>query len=206
MKRQPTKPIACYVRISTANGRQKTDSQRSEIKTWLRSQGINSDLYRWFEDRQTGTTTQRPDLQKMLRLVELGRISTVVVFKLDRLARNMRHALEVMETLTAHDCRIVATSQGFDFSGPAGALMFRLLSAFSEFENETRRERQEAGIAVYKAKHGRWGRRPNPKRYRQVKCLIDKGLTVQQAAEKLGVTRQAVYYSLSQVRAERYGD
>jgi DNA invertase Pin-like site-specific DNA recombinase len=162
----------------------------------MKSQGINSDRYRWFEDKATGTTTQRPELQRMLRLVALGRINVVVVFKLDRLARNMRHALEVMETLTAHDCRIVATSQGFDFSGPTGALMFRLLSAFSEFENETRKERQEAGIAVYKQKHGRWGRRPNEKRYRQVKRLIDRGLSVQQAANRLGVTRQAIYYSL----------
>ncbi len=103
-----------YIRVSSPKG-QKTDSQRAELEAWLRRRRSKS--VQWFEDRETGTTLQRDAFQKLQAAIFAGKIDTVVVWKLDRLARNLKegvnvladwcqrgvrvHALEVIDSSTA---------------------------------------------------------------------------------------------------------
>ena len=188
--------IAFYVRVSTTTT-QTTDLQRSALRQWARSQGLNSNRYEWFEDRLSGTTNDRPSLLRMLEAVKRKRIQTVVVSKLDRLARSLKGGLEVLESLTEAGCRIVSVSQNLDMmSGPVGTLVRNLIMAVSEFEVETRRDRVKAGVVAYRERVGTWGRPKNHTRYDKVKGMRDRGMSVPQIASRLKVTRQAIYYLL----------
>lgn len=76
---------AAYIRVSSRKG-QKTDSQRAELETWFRRHRIKG--VEWFEDHDTGTTMKREAFEKLQAAIFAGKIDTVAVWKLDRLARN----------------------------------------------------------------------------------------------------------------------
>ena len=76
--------IGVYIRVSSPKG-QKTDSQRAELETWLKRQ--RHKRAQWFEDRESATTMQREAFQKLQAAIFAGQITTVVIWKLDRLAR-----------------------------------------------------------------------------------------------------------------------
>ncbi len=140
--------IACYVRVSTK--RQRTDSQRAEIKRWLDGNGIDLSTVVWFEDKETGKTLCRPAFEKLQKAVFNGQVKTVVVWKLDRLSRSLRDGVNVLADWCERGVRVVSTTQGVDLSGPVGRMVAALLLGVAEIELEYRRERQAAGIRVAK--------------------------------------------------------
>src|SRR5450755_3106814 len=81
------------IRVSSPKG-QKTDSQRAELEAWLKRH--RSKTVRWFEDRESATTLQRDTFQKLQAAIFAGKIDTVVVWKLDRLARNLKEGVNVL--------------------------------------------------------------------------------------------------------------
>jgi len=85
--------VGVYIRVSSAKG-QKTDSQRAELEAWLRRQRVKA--VQWFEDRESATTMQRYAFQKLRAAIFAGQIDTVVVWKLDRLARSLREGVNVL--------------------------------------------------------------------------------------------------------------
>ena len=85
--------IAVYIRVSSPKG-QKTDSQRAEVEAWINRQRIKR--ARWFEDRDSATNLQRDAFKKLQDAIFAGEIDTVVVWKLDRLARNLKEGVNVL--------------------------------------------------------------------------------------------------------------
>jgi len=79
---------AVYIRVSSPKG-QKTDSQRAELEAWLKRHHYKS--VQWFEDHDSGTTMQREAFQRLQAVIFAGEIKTVVVWKLDRLARSLSY-------------------------------------------------------------------------------------------------------------------
>jgi DNA invertase Pin-like site-specific DNA recombinase len=86
--------IAVYIRVSTHS--QKTASQRADIRRWLTAHGHDPDSIQGFEDKDTGATMQRPGLIALKEAIFAGRVKTVVVWKLDRLARSMREGINIL--------------------------------------------------------------------------------------------------------------
>ena len=86
--------IAVYIRVSSQN--QKTASQKADIRRWLTAHGHDLENVLWFEDRETGATMQRPSLIDLKEAIFAGRVKTVVVWKLDRLARSMREGINIL--------------------------------------------------------------------------------------------------------------
>ena len=86
--------IACYCRVSTRH--QKTDSQRAEIERWLHNNNLDRLAVRWFEDKESGTTTQRLAFEQMQKGIFEGIIKTVVVWKLDRISRRQRDGINLL--------------------------------------------------------------------------------------------------------------
>lgn len=182
--------IAAYVRVSTHG--QNAASQKAAITRWLRGHD-HTDVV-WFVDTGTGDNLNRPGFEEMQRAIFLGEIDTVVVFKLDRISRTLRDGISLLCDWLEKGIRLVAVSQGHDFSGTTGRLIASVLFSVSEMEQETRRERQAEGIAVAKAEGRYKGRKPgslvaDPERAR---TLREQGLKVAEIAAALEVTDRTV--------------
>lgn len=89
--------IGVYIRISSYS--QKADSQRAEIEKWLTSHGHDLANVLWFEDTETGKTLDRPAFKKLQATIFDGTVKTVVVWKLDRLARGLKDGINILREL-----------------------------------------------------------------------------------------------------------
>lgn len=141
---------AALIRVSTVG--QSLEGQRDAIATWLRGNGIDPETIIWIEDKQTGNNLNRPGLMRLRQMIFNGEISTVVMFKLDRLSRNMREGLDLLCEWCERDVRVVSVTQQIDLTGWVGKMIAAVLLGIAEGENETRMERQMAGIRAAKLK------------------------------------------------------
>lgn len=143
-----------YMRISKADGSQSTDLQRDE----LLAAGV--DQAQLYEDQASGKREDRPGLTSCLKALREG--DTLMVWKLDRLGRNLRHLINTVHDLTARGVGLkVLTGQGaaIDTTSAAGKLVFGIFAALAEFERELISERTVAGLTSARAR-GRKGGRP----------------------------------------------
>ncbi len=201
MKTKPkTVAAAAYVRVSTTG--QNEAGQRSEIERWLSGNGINTKDVQWFIDKKSGDNLKRPSFEKLQKAVFAGEIGTVVVFKLDRLSRNLRDGINTLGDWCERGIRVVSTSQQLDFNGVTGQLIAAVLFAVAEMEQETRRERQAVGIEVAKRKGKYKGRRKGTLKGKPGRALKlqGKGLTGDEIAQSLGVSRPTVFRYLKQAK------
>ena len=141
---------AAYIRVSSHS--QKTASQKADIRRWLTAHGHDPDTVQWFEDKETGATLQRPGLLALKEAIFAGTVKTVVVWKLDRLARSMREGINTLTAWCESGVRVVSVTQQIDLSGTVGHLVAGVLFAIAEIELQHTRERQAAGITAAKSK------------------------------------------------------
>jgi DNA invertase Pin-like site-specific DNA recombinase len=184
--------IGVYVRVSSQG--QKADSQRAEIQRWLEAHGHALDAVQWFEDKETGATMHRSGFIRLQEALFAGTVKTVIVWKLDRIARSMREGINTLSQWCESGVRVVSITQQIDLAGTVGHLVAGVLFAIAEIELQHVKERQAVGISlakqrgVYKGrKHGTTKARPE--RARQ---LRDKGMTLSEVAEALGVDKRTV--------------
>ena len=193
--------IACYCRVSSRS--QKTDSQKAELTRWLAHQGHDLPAVQWFEDIERGQTLRRPAFARLQRAIETGTITTVVVWKLDRLARRQQDGINLLAEWCARNVRVVAVTQQIDLSGPVGRMVASVLFGLAEIEWEYRRERQAAGIAVAKAQGVYHGRQQGTTKAlpQRAATLRQRGLTVLEIATALGVSERTVFRYLMGIHA-----
>jgi len=144
-----------YMRVSKADGSQSFDLQRDA----LIAAGVQP--RRLYEDQVTGKAERRPGLDQCLKALRTG--DTLVVWKLDRLGRDLRHLVNLVHELTARDVGFrVLTGEGaaIDTTTPSGKLVFGIFAALAEFERELIRERTIAGLAAARARGRAGGRKP----------------------------------------------
>ena len=120
-----------YIRVSSPKG-QKTDSQRAELEAWLKRHRMKA--VQWFEDRDSATNMQRDAFQKLQTAIFAGKVTTVVVWKLDRLARSLKEGVNVLADWCQRGVRVIAITQQIDLSGPVGHLIASLLFGIAEME------------------------------------------------------------------------
>jgi DNA invertase Pin-like site-specific DNA recombinase len=196
----PFRPtVAAYVRVSTKE--QNEGSQREEISRWLQGNGIDPGAVRWFVDRgESGDTLNRPAFKDLQRSIFMGETKTIICYKLDRLSRKLHHGINLLVDWIDKGLRVVCTSQQIDFNGTIGSMLAAVLLGFAQLEQETRRERQAAGIAAAKkkSKDGKcpWGGRNNgtfKAKPERALALQAKGLSVAEIANAMGVAPMSVY-------------
>ena len=189
--------IACYCRVSSA--RQKTDSQKPEIRRWLDGNRIDPSTVGWFEDKETGKTLKRPAFDRLQKAIFAGTVTTVVVWKLDRISRGQRDGVNLLADWCERGVRVVAVTQQIDLSGTVGRMVASVLFGLAEIESEYRRERQAAGIAVAKERGVYRGRERGTTKApsRRARELRGRGLTVQEIATALGVSRRTAFRYLA---------
>ncbi len=184
-----------YMRVSKSDGSQTIDLQRDA----LIASGV--DPAQIYEDRASGRLDARPGLDATLKALRTG--DTLVVWKLDRLGRNLRHLVNTVHDLTKQGVGFkVLTGHGasIDTTTPAGKLVFGIFAALSEFERELISERTRAGIASARAR-GRKGGAPfkmTVAKVRLAMTAMGKPKTkVADLCRELGVTRQTLYRHVS---------
>jgi DNA invertase Pin-like site-specific DNA recombinase len=188
------------MRVSITKG-QDTRSQEPDLTTWAKAQ---ADDVAWYRDRFTGTTMDRPGLERLLAAVRSGKITRVCCWRLDRLGRTAKGLLTLLNELQALGVGFVSLREGFDLGTPAGRLMAGVLASVAAYETEVRKERQLAGIAKARAEGKRWGGRKAGTRVRLteeketlIHQLYSEGKPVAAIARLVGLTRKTVYRALS---------
>ena len=191
--------VGIYLRVSSTKG-QETRSQEPDLQTWAKAQ---PDEIVWYRDRFTGTTMERPGLEKLLADVRSGKVSKVCVWRLDRLGRTAKGLLTLLDELQVLGVGFVSLREGFDLSTPAGRLMAGVLASVAAYETEVRKERQLAGIAKAKAEGKSWGGRKVGTRVKVteeketvIRQLHDKGYSIASSARTVGLTRKTIYRAL----------
>ena len=176
--------IVGYARVGTAD--QNADAQHDA----LREAGCE----RIFTDKASGKLARRPQLDALLEYVRPGDV--VVITKLDRLGRSLRHLLDLASTLADRDVDLRVLHQGIDTTGPTGKLTFAILGAVAEFERNLISERTNEGLAAARARGRKGGRRPvlSGAKAEHARKLRDGGEhTMTQIAELVGCSRATLY-------------
>lgn len=154
---------------------------------------------RVFTDKASGKLARRPQLDRALDHLREG--DTLVVTKLDRLGRSIRHMLELAADLEKRGVDLKVLDQGIDTSTPGGRLFFHILAAIAEFERELLSERTLDGLAAARARGRKGGRRPvmTPEKIQVARQMYDsKSYTMDQIAKTVGVSRATLYRHLDE--------
>ena len=178
-------PLYGYARVSTID--QDLRLQRATLKA------AGCDVIR--AEKATGSRRDgRTELQVLLDLVRPG--DTLIVTRIDRLARSMKDLQDIVHELKIHGVALRATKQPIDTGTAAGKAFFDMLGVFSEFETNLRRERQLDGIAAAKARGVYTGRKPqiDPAAIQQLRDQEKLGPSA--IAKRLGIGRATVYRRL----------
>ena len=188
--------IAVYIRVSSPKG-QRTDSQRAEVEPWINRRRIKR--LRWFEDHDSATNLERNAFKKLQDAIFAGEIDTVVVWKLDRLARNLKEGVNVLADWCQRGVRVISITQQVDLSGSVGNLIASLLFGIAEIELQHSKERQAIGIALAKKRGVYTGRRLGTTKAMpaRARALRKQKLTIPEIAQALGVKQRTVYNYLS---------
>ena len=151
------------------------------------------DITRLFEDAASGAKADRPALQDMLAFIREG--DEVVVFSIDRLARNLRDLEDIIRDVNRVGASVTFLTERLTFSGSDDAmstLMLQMMGAFAQFERTMIRKRQAEGIKLAKGQGVYKGRKPSIDRV-AVTNMLNAGSSVTSIAKSLGIARQSVY-------------
>jgi len=176
-----------YARVST------TDQDAQLQHDALTAAGC----YRIFTDTASGALQSRPELTKLLDQLRPG--DTLVVWRLDRLGRSIRHLIDQLSDLQDRGIEFRSLQENIDTTTSGGRLVFHIFASLAEFERDLITERTNAGLAAARAR-GRVGGRPPKLTEDQIttaKKLYDQqDMTVAQIGEVLGVSRSTIYRAL----------
>jgi len=177
---------AVYARVSTVD--QEPENQLAELRRYSSAREWASQEY--VDRGVSGAKDRRPALDDLLRAARRRQFDVLVCWRLDRLGRNLRHLITLLDELQALGIAFVSLAEGIDATTPAGKLQMHILGAIAEFERERIRERVLAGLQRARAQGQRLGRPRVPvpiERVRQVSTL-----PLNLAAQALGVSRSTV--------------
>jgi DNA invertase Pin-like site-specific DNA recombinase len=180
-----------YARVST--GLQNLNLQEDQLNQY--------GCEKIFSDHISGSKSKRPGLDKAIEFARAG--DTIVVWRLDRLGRNMEDLITLVNELNNRGVSFHSLEENItmDKSSSTGQLLFHLFAAFAEFERNLILERSSAGRIAARAR-GRYGGRPeklNNKDLKLLKTLYDNGTPIKTIAEQWKVSRTTIYRYLNKI-------
>jgi len=151
-----------------------------------------------FQEKITGKLRERPELSQCIRMLRAG--DTLVVWKLDRLARSLKDLVEIVQDLNDRGIGFRSLTEAIDTTSSGGRLVFHIFGALAEFEHSLIRERTTAGLEAARARGRKGGRKPSmsPSDIRKAAAmLLDPKMTKIEVAEHFGVSRTTLNSSLT---------
>lgn len=181
-----------YIRVSSWD--QSTASQEAEIDRWLALHPEETAIVRFVDEGESGTTMDRPAFQKMMNDVHRGRVKKIVIWRTDRLGRTAAGLTALFEELREKGVTLISIRDGFDLETPSGRMMATIIASVAQWETETRRERQHAGIQVAKGKGVYKGRRSGTtkKNPQAAVTLFKAGNNLVQISEQLHTSTKTI--------------
>ena len=185
--------IALYSRVSTLHG-QDPEMQLRELREYAASRGWEiTDEYT--DLGISGSKDSRPALNRLMFDAHQRKFDGILVWKLDRFARSLKHLVNALAEFEALGVAFVSLRDHIDLSTPSGRLMFQIIGAMAEFERSLIQERVRAGLRNAKAKGKRLGRPPAAVDKSEVLAMRKAGESWRAIAGKLGVGLATVYRS-----------
>lgn len=149
-----------YIRISKQEAHSiSLDMQASKVRSYCELHDLNLVTIEQDAGLSGRSVIGRPAIQNVIELVQSGSVEHVVIMKLDRLARNTRDALEIADLLQKMNVSLHSVSEKLDTSTASGKLFYTIISAMSEWERQTIRERTKAALCR-KKEQGQWLGKP----------------------------------------------
>ena len=178
---------AIYARVSTLD--QEPENQLADLRRYVEARGWSAAE---FVDRGiSGSKDRRPALDALIKDAKRRRFDVLVCWRLDRLGRNLRHLITLLDELQALGVAFVSLAEGIDATTPAGKLQMHILAAIAEFERARIAERVRAGLARARANGRRLGQKPLAIPSRDLDRTAH--LSVRRAAAELGIPRSVLH-------------
>ncbi len=182
-----------YARVSTHE--QNFDLQKDALK--------NADCEKIYVDKKTGSHINRDGLEKALEILRAG--DTLVVWRLDRLARSLKHLIELITDLEERKVGFKSLTESIDTTTSGGKLVFHIFGALAEFERGVITDRTRAGLAAARAR-GRLGGRPpalNAKQQKVAVKLHKEGKhSIKDICQIMGISKQTLYTYLKRANVK----
>jgi DNA invertase Pin-like site-specific DNA recombinase len=185
--------VAIYARVSTLG--QHPENQLLELRRYSEARG-------WFvvaehtDKGVSGAKDHRPALSRLMEMARKRQIDRVLVARLDRLGRSVKHLLLTLEEFRVLGVQFCSLAESMDTATPVGKMTFTLIAAVAEFERELIRERIFAGLSRARSEGKRLGRPPKLIDRARVVELREQGLSLRQIANTTGFNKDAVRRTL----------
>ena len=182
--------VAIYARVSTQD--QDPGLQLSELRKYIKDRGWQVH-HEYVDIGQSGAKDSRPELNKLMADAKRRRFDTVLVWKFDRFARSVKHLVNSLYEFKALGIDFVSLTEGIDTSTPLGEAMFSIIGAMAQLERDLIGERVTAGMRRAKEKGKALGR---PKREIDPEAVVElkeRGLSMGEIANTLGVSRATLF-------------
>lgn len=178
--------IALYARVSTSGGHQDPEMQLRELREYAERRGWEiAEIYT--DTGVSGSKDSRPALNRLMADACQRRFDAVLVWKLDRFGRSLRHLVNSLAELEALGVAFVSLRDNLDLSTPSGRLTFQIIGAMAEFERALIQERVRAGLRNAQAKGRRLGRPRADVSETEVAALRASGASWRTVAKELGI-------------------
>jgi len=188
--------VGIYARVSTIDKGQDVGMQLHELEAYAKARGWTVQD-RYLDEGVSGSKERRPGLDRLLSSCRRRQIDVVLVWRLDRLGRSLKHLIMLLDELQSLGVVFVALHEQIDCTTATGQLMLHLLGAFAEFERALIRDRVKAGLAHAQSKGQRLGRPCLEIDLARVKSLRKDGNSIRQIAHALHISPASVHKTLS---------
>jgi DNA invertase Pin-like site-specific DNA recombinase len=189
--------VALYARVSTCNG-QDPEMQLSGLREYATRRGWTV-TNEYVDHGVSGSKESRPQLNQLMTDAHRRKFDAVLVWKIDRFGRSLKHLVNALADLCAYGVAFVSFRDNLDLSTPSGRLMFQIIGAMAEFERSLIQERVRAGLRNARAKGKRFGRPRVEIDAARVAALRSQGLSWSQVCRTLNVSKGSAPRSLARL-------
>ncbi len=190
--------VALYARVSTRDKGQDPEVQLLQLRRFAQMKGW--EVYAECTDKASGKTPIRPGPDRLLKEASQNKFEAILVLRIDRIMRSVKHFINLNETLDVYGVRIISVSDGMDYATPIGKLVRGILMQVAEFEVEQLSQRVREGIEKARSEGKALGRKRVEVDIRKARELLAEGISTRDVAKMLGCSQGTLLSRLREVR------